>query len=420
MSQTSSPFSEATVESKTQPKRAHGPDAAGAVRRDRRWRRSSAAIIVALFIACLVTMPEILLIVFLVPGIITMSAAEAAGAAQAYQFVALATAGVIATALLCVPMVGLFAVVVLLSTPRRVCLVVRRFGSTVQNRLLTQVIRQKIGRHYRVITLDDDRFPPIEIPFWERLVLRGSIPLVGITILAVSVAVLALGLMLWSRNSINLNGSGVVGLLLIWSFLMLELPFIIAFGAVSTCMFASILIHRRGIRKAAHLRVENVDGIRAIVNRIHLLRERFMSPAFMAPQATVVRVAHEHWREAVREFMRHADVVLMDLSSPSPSILWELEQARSLSAPYLCISFGEAEPAEQEGTVVLRSLAGRRGSHRMARSLLLHLDSIATSPRQLRPEPVRAFQPQLKRIVLHICVWAILSLVYYAVFFTLL
>ena len=48
--------------------------------------------------------------------------------------------------------------------------------------------------------------------------------------------------------------------------------------------------------------------------------------AALAPRLTVVSVASSIWREAVHEFARSCDAVLLDVSSASEALLWEIQE----------------------------------------------------------------------------------------------
>jgi hypothetical protein len=72
--------------------------------------------------------------------------------------------------------------------------------------------------------------------------------------------------------------------------------------------------------------------------------------AALAPRLTVVSVASEIWREAVHDFARSCNAVLLDVSATSEALLWEVSELSRRRVPLVFVG---------EETAVRRLLSGR-------------------------------------------------------------
>jgi hypothetical protein len=69
-----------------------------------------------------------------------------------------------------------YVLAALMSSRKTPVLYLRRFGLSDANRTIAQAINGGLGRQYRVITLDDSDFVPLEVPRIERILSRFGIP----------------------------------------------------------------------------------------------------------------------------------------------------------------------------------------------------------------------------------------------------
>jgi hypothetical protein len=96
---------------------------------------------------------------------------------------------------------GMFSVAILcgliwcLSRSKFAVLYLRKFRHSAAHKTVTMVLESGLGRRYRVVTLDDSSFKPIEVPRTERFLSRFGW-LLG---LGVSVAVVVVALPVLSR-----------------------------------------------------------------------------------------------------------------------------------------------------------------------------------------------------------------------------
>ena len=87
------------------------------------------------------------------------------------------------------------------------------------------------------------------------------------------------------------------------------------------------------------------------------------SRAALAPRLTVVTVATPIWREAVHEFARSCHAVLLDVSTASEALLWEVRELGGSGAPVVFVGeeaavtrlLSEAEPGLTAEDVALRN-----------------------------------------------------------------
>src|SRR5215468_1731792 len=71
----------------------------------------------------------------------------------------------------------LYVLIALMSSRKIPILYLRKFGLSRANRMVTRAIEGGLGRQYRVLTLDDSDFKPLEIPRIERILSRVAIPI---------------------------------------------------------------------------------------------------------------------------------------------------------------------------------------------------------------------------------------------------
>jgi elongation factor Tu len=285
------------------------------------------------------------------------------------------------------PILPLLCVYVLLSIARgRTSIVVylRRFGRSSSNMAVAQALESGLGRGHRIVTLDDSRFVPLEVPKWERRVSRYGPPLLATTmILAFVLTVRALRqqgdvLFLWlSMGSVPLVAISL------WS--------------VCTAFFL-LLIHRRRIRQLARGRLTSEHDLTARAASLVRLSSWSRVMGIAAPQATVLGVDDVMWQTTVAMLVRDCSAVLIDLSEPTANLAWELDTVlrqagnrvvfigdRTAVVAWRNTVGSQSETAASrrisvllgEQTILAYDTSDRRGRRRLRRSLLRALDNVA-------------------------------------------
>jgi hypothetical protein len=88
------------------------------------------------------------------------------------------------------------------------------------------------------------------------------------------------------------------------------------------------------------MQVQNRKDIRECLITIAGLFSYLRSLPLMAPQATVVQVADEHWQEVVIQLSQHVGAIIVDVSTLTQNLIWEFEHASSKSFEK-CVYVGE-------------------------------------------------------------------------------
>ena len=244
---------------------------------------------------------------------------------------------------------------------KKVVLFLRKFGDDQACSSLQRAIRLHLGRHFRLLTLDDSVFRPV--PFN-----RNALFVVGAGMIFGATALVAIretvdayvdgGLAGYAQLEGMVRGSALSLLFLpalqpaeVWSSVLsllqhplegsaklyrqeAEFPLFFAAGFVTsyvgwalimvlitallmTCLVWSRLIARR--------RVYDQASLRRLERYAKRLQSRLRAPTLLAPRATIASVHDPFWQRTVLELTLRADVVLMDLSSYTEAISWEVD-----------------------------------------------------------------------------------------------
>jgi hypothetical protein len=275
--------------------------------------------------------------------------------------------------LICLMFVAaLFGVMILMSSKKLPVLYLRRFGLTAANRRISQAIERGLGRYYRIVTLDDSSFRPIEVPRWQRILSR-----VGISVVALALAVLAAFLSIevggWdpSRTFGPEYGGAVAVYLGYFGFIIgvLGIPLL-----VILVLLAVVFAWRWLIRRRSRLEVRSRGDIRRCLSRVRQLASWLRRPSIMAPQAVVVTVVDELWQETVSELATHVGLVIVDVSEPTANLIWELEQVFT-NAQIVCLLVGDGlmvrKWTEEDGDLHFASTHSRMKALLQARTILV-------------------------------------------------
>ena len=220
----------------------------------------------------------------------------------------------------------LYVLIALMSSRKTPILYLRKFGLSRANRMVTRAIEGGLGRQYRVLTLDDSDFKPLEIPRIERILSRVAIPIALLLLLVTLVSFMG-GEKLGLPESVVVRlfywlpvAYGYGGILLIWPLLTL------------IAVVFAVLVYRWRIRRSFKLEIRSREQIYGCLIRAQRLARWLMRPSMMAPQALVVKVIDELWQEAVSTLAEGLHLVVCDVSEPTHNLIWEVERMSALPA----------------------------------------------------------------------------------------
>jgi hypothetical protein len=191
----------------------------------------------------------------------------------------------------------LWLVACVVSGDKRTALYLRRFRATGPLARMRQALESGLGRRYRIVTLHDGAFEPLEVPPVERWTNRVVLPLVGLAF------VLGSGLFVYLAPLVFLGAPVLFGLVVI-----------------------AFLLLRFSIRRRSRIAIETPADVERCVERIRRLKGFRVRPALLAPQATVVTVTDELWQEAVTALSGSVDALIVDVGTVTSNLAWELER----------------------------------------------------------------------------------------------
>ena len=212
---------------------------------------------------------------------------------------------------------ALYVLIALLSSRKTPVLYLRRFGLSGANRMITKAIEGGLGRHYRVLTLDDSSFKPLEVPRIERILSRIGIPMVVMLFL------------------VTLSSFGFLGLpYTLQAILFLVFPFAYGYGGIVLLplllmlmpIVVAILVYRWRIRQSFKLEIGSAEEIHRCLIRVQGLAGWLRRPSLIAPQALVVKVIDKLWQDAVSQLADGVRLVICDVSEPTNNLIWEVER----------------------------------------------------------------------------------------------
>lgn len=333
-----------------------------------------------------------------------------------------------------------YAVLVLVTPRKPLVLYLRKFGLSSANSAISDAVHRDLGSRYRLVTLDDSRFLPIDVEASVRHAVRLPLPVVVLTILVIVAAIIVYGISLWGLYSISLDGIGGLGLAIAAAGLLILVELLVPFSGF-VLAFASIMQHFRRVRRHGKSSIANTSDLSQQKERWLLVGSRALSPGFMAPRAAVVTTADDVWQPTVQAGIAASSAAIMDVSHPSENVLWELEQILSSSAPPVAfiaeetalrtwIRAASADPNPtitrfhhllKDRTILAYQAAPRPALAGFARSLENHLGNLtAAAPTATTPDTTTALAAALKRRVratiplwigTAVCFWIVASLI---------
>ena len=268
---------------------------------------------------------------------------------------------------------------------RTSALFLRRFGYTDATRAVTFAVLKTIGRTWRLVTLDDKQTEALGIPAASKWFFFGSHALMRLVLapfqifrfyplaLAIVIGVIVIDVgrvALWpspgvtiervatnyfeilevllSRrlpvDALQMNLPGVFALfLIVMGWPLVVLPSIATavppwVWLVALAVFVYVAFSIDVVREADKGRTREVKHEADIWQALHHVSEA--SQRLLAPRLFVLRVDSGIWHETVSRFARKASVALIDISEPSPHLLWEVEEL-TLRTETPCVFIGE-------------------------------------------------------------------------------
>lgn len=410
------------------------------LRRHRRYRTILRLAVIALAIGAIIAWPYAFFYAACLPGAILISAAE--GTSTAAAMLLMIPVIIASTAMFLLAAIVPYCALTLAAGRKQCVLYLRKFGLEDARVLISKVITDGLGRRYRVITLDDSAFLPIEVPRFEKRMSRYLFPAIGCQPVAAILLMFGLGIGLWMTNGISLSGAGVIGLLAAMS-VFLILPVALPFIGVVAVISSSLLMHRRRVRKRSRVTVDTKDDVWRCCGLVKSMSGWRRSLAFMAPQASVVTTAEDCWQDAVLELSQNVSAVLIDVSSPTFNLAWELrtllrddappsvligdaEKVRSWAAAAetadpMSSPLPEARRLLRDRPVLLYDTSDRRSGRRLKRGLTTILDNASSTRSREIAGPravVRGLWGELRQgawvkvTLTYLCLWIMVASAY--------
>jgi hypothetical protein len=207
-------------------------------------------------------------------------------------------------------------------------LLLRRFGFGGPD--LDRAIRRALGRRYRLsyrlVTLDDLRFVPAEVPSFERWFSRLAGPIAAVAVFVISLMFAAYLLGPGEEASDMWLDTGAM--IAVWT----------ERAALACLLF---LAHRLRIRRRSRRKIRNTRQLKKTLVSLESAIGFWWRPGYMAPQSTIVSCSGELWQTAVSQIGRGLRNIIVDLSEPSPNIAWEIEclRAKGCTLTYIAEEF---------------------------------------------------------------------------------
>lgn len=250
-----------------------------------------------------------------------------------------------------VTVVGLVSGVLLLRSRRRLVLFLRRFGFVETTQVVTAAAHS-VGRHWRLVTLDDHQIAPLGSAAASSLdtvskgsdaVFNGAERLAKVAGGVMTIALIgAIGAIVLVYSE---NGQDVVWAALeseaieAQAFRILAVLFVVALAVkivtsllegagilllplMIPAMFTSFVFDAaREADRAKNAVVFDAGTLETTTRAVVGYRTRVF-----APRLVVIRVRSAIWQQAVGRLASAADAVLVDVSEPTENLLWEIEE----------------------------------------------------------------------------------------------
>ena len=164
----------------------------------------------------------------------------------------------------------------ILTAPKKAtALFLRRFRLEGVSTSMSDAVEHGMGRHIRIVTLDDRSFRALEAPAIVRRFSRWTAPTVLTVFALIVVAGFALGAWLFLRYSFSMNGLGVIGMLIVRMTIALTAPLIAPLCLYLVTQFGILLALRRRVRQRAKILVVNREHVESLETRVRILGNRW-------------------------------------------------------------------------------------------------------------------------------------------------
>jgi hypothetical protein len=286
---------------------------------------------------------------------------------------------------------------------RRLVLFLRKFGFIGATQAVTFAVVKALGRNWRLVTLDDAEVAPVG----TRRRMRWLAIVAGL----IAVVVIAWGLFWVFGGSFDklmgdtakgaMKGAtlkdflpriivAMVVLIFVGGFTLIFILVPVGFaGAVAIFAWSSY----GAIRRAEGAKTVPIASEAQLEQTALAIAER--SRRIIGPRLVVAKVASPIWQPTVRRLASVSSAVIIDISEPTDSLLWEIETLRP-EMRSRCILVGEqdrlrrmtegtAQPGSSpqarllrllDGEQVLAYPSGQRDLRRFARSLHARLETL--------------------------------------------
>ena len=276
---------------------------------------------------------------------------------------------------------------------RRLVLFLRRFGLSEATEAVTFAVTTSLGRSWRLVTLDDSRVAPVGTPRGGRR-LSALAVVVAVVVVGGTLAWLLGGGFQGYVRHLHVEPSGgpaptggvsdAIGRAIgqaIAAGLVIGLVFAAAALLAATAGAGAIFgwgAHRASQRAEGSKAVGVADpaGVDAAARRCAQASRKVFGPRMV-----VAHVADAVWHEAVLAFAAASAVVLVDVSEPTPNLLWEIRALDEHGTRRVLIGRHERlTPLDPmlagalDGEEILAYGDGRRAMARFARALGASLD----------------------------------------------
>jgi hypothetical protein len=253
-------------------------------------------------------------------------------------------------------------------------LYLRRFRLGPAQAVVTAALEQGLGKHYRVVTLDDASFPPMEVPrLYRRFSRYGGLAIwsIGMIVFFFIVTVLV------ASSGPTILGA-IAGLMLAgMSFLMPGAP--IVFSAALFVVSAALLLQRWRVRRRSKLSALSAADMDCCEQAVAELASWSKRSAWNAPRVTIVKVSDTLWRLVVARLVGRANVVLFDLSESTANMEWEFALLAQRSFKHtVFIANAEApttlQPPDGRSCVLYKDFRERAGRRSFLAALTRELE----------------------------------------------
>jgi hypothetical protein len=224
---------------------------------------------------------------------------------------------------------------------KKLILFLRRFGSEQLNDAVRALVQTRLRRRFRLVTLDDSAFSPAGA-LWSGLLV--SLLPAGVTLILIFSSYGGFAKVAQSELEDETPFGAALALLQVGMLGLGLLAFVV-------CLVLTVMAIRAHF--AAKRKIDSQKSRSKVVRKLRWHKSLVRAPSIAAPMATVVTTTDAEWQPTVLTIAPLCEVVLLDLSSPSDSILWELETVLSLELHVILLArrdkFNQWWDAENRG-----------------------------------------------------------------------